>query len=445
MRHLHIRFAAIAVALLSFGLRAQAQGSNETAYDTNPNPDLSWVPHSILSLRLAANISLSKTPHLFWTISEQDIKGADIVLLRKNATGGVYLTDMEPYGCRKPPTANMSQDLELITATQTDTVTAFVFKRKIDTHSETFAYHGPDNRVARDVWLWDPENNFVQFVAPADVQTLVLRLSSKPYQIPMEGTLYSGAGNETQCAHFSANPDNYKRVFNPCGDVWAEWALGQGSLIMPNDVGKRFGNDSFYSPTLRKYDMGTLTLGTNFPLIKILHKWGKEISAKIVRNGREIIEFQNKSWDNGFQSIQKMVCNYDTTKSNETIVGGWATYSEMCYLFLSYYPAVSFPNCLPLAEDGTTECYYAGKSKRGLKQLPPGLQALPSDTNAPGAMCPAPFNVTATPPAPSSPSPSKSSNSTPVTGKPGSSVWWKPSCATQVWAVAAVAAAAMII
>ncbi|KXS20636.1 PHM/PNGase F [Gonapodya prolifera JEL478] len=576
-------FAVIVVCSFTLGARGQE--------------DLSWVPQPILALRLEGNITLSPTAHLFWSVNQAEgtatfaianrqpptwlgfglsetgsMRGADIALLRKNSSGGLYLTDMHASDF-VPPTEDMSQDLTLITAFQNDNITAFAFRRKIDAQcidedltvrlstnqwvitafgsTDNFAYHGPNNRAAKDLWLLDPQKNFVQFVAPTDAQTLELLGSSKPYTVPMEDTvycysfhtlpndtsyhvvmeeaitspavhhvvayrcsagaaakaraMYSGAGNETQCAHISLNPADGARVFNPCTQVWAAWGLGQGPLIMPDNVGKPFGNDTSYSPiflmleihydntrrlnitdqsgfrltytkTLRKYSMGTMTLGTDFPWITIpqgqasysvpgvcpqdctsqfttplnvfgnffhMHMWGKEMHAKVVRDGRELIDFRVRYWDNNIQSLQKVsnfalmpgdniqtVCTYDTTKSNGTVLGGYATYNEMCFLFLLYYPAVTLPTCL--VENSLTTCSYGGKSKITANQLPLGISLLPGEANAPGAMCPAPaVNV-------SSPAPPVSSNSSSPSAKPGGA----SSVAKSRWSLALVLAGA---
>ncbi|KAJ3339868.1 DBH-like monooxygenase protein 1 [Gonapodya sp. JEL0774] len=338
------------------------------------------------------------------------MKGADIALLQKNAQGDLYLTDMHAPDFVQP-LVDMSQDLKLLAASQNDNVTAFAFSRPIDAQcidedltvrlrtnqwfitaygsSQTFSYHGPSNRAARDVWLLHPEKNFRTFVPPPDAQYLDLNVSSTPMVIPMEDTLYCysfhtlpndttyhivmeeahvspvvhhivayrcsssqsvkaralyGPGNETRCAHISANPADASRVFNPCSQVWSAWGLGQGPLIMPDDVGKPFGNDTSFSPVyimlevhydntrrlnvsdlsgirytytkqLRKSNMGTLTMGTDFP-----HTWGKEIYAKVVRNGVEQGELGRvRYWDNNLQSMQ-LVDNYTILPGKSVLV-----------------------------------------------------------------------------------------------------------------------------
>ncbi|KAJ3340735.1 hypothetical protein HDU93_006405 [Gonapodya sp. JEL0774] len=240
--------------------------------------------------------------------------GADIALLRKDAADDLYLTDMHAYDFAEP-VADLAQNLKLLAAIQTSNVTAFAFSRPLDAQcldedltvrlltnqwvitaygsSQTLSYHGPNSRAGRNVRLLHPEKNIFNFVAPPDAQHFDVNISSTPFIVPMEDTIYCyslhtlpidgnyqiimeepivsplahhlivyactdseeqqaramyGTRNEMQCAHISARPEDRSKNFQICQSVWSGWALGQGPLVYPSDVGKPFGSDRTLSP-----------------------------------------------------------------------------------------------------------------------------------------------------------------------------------------------------
>ncbi|KAG8192031.1 hypothetical protein JTE90_025297 [Oedothorax gibbosus] len=216
-----------------------------------------------------------------------------------------------------------------------------------------------------------------------------------------------------QC-HRPNMPDAMKK----CEGVALAWGVGGEDLVLPPNVGlplnpgpskyymmeihydnpSRIGGivDSsgfrlYYTPQVRKYDAGTLMLGStvsprmfippgvreytvtghsnpacldpDMPQdgINVLgaflhaHLLGRRLKARHFRNGIELPPLgEDNNYDFNYQEYRyfpkevkflpgdqvTMECVYDSSERNVTTVGGESTQEEMCLLFLLYYPRI---------------------------------------------------------------------------------------------------------
>eukprot|EP00479_Gromia_sphaerica_P010311 TRINITY_DN46_c0_g1_i2.p1 TRINITY_DN46_c0_g1~~TRINITY_DN46_c0_g1_i2.p1 ORF type:complete len:457 (-),score=113.46 TRINITY_DN46_c0_g1_i2:98-1468(-) len=152
----------------------------------------------------------------------------------------------------------------------------------------------------------------------------------------------------------------------------------------------------YYTTELREVDAGVITLGNNatpqglilpplqeevhvvsdcperctagllepitiFSIHWHMHQVGKDIEFRIIREGVEILHLSMDHWDYNWQGYYEVdefeilpndrlitECRYDTRTRTDTTYGGDGTQDEMCYIFLSSYPAHAANACLSL-------------------------------------------------------------------------------------------------
>ncbi|XP_075413534.1 putative DBH-like monooxygenase protein 2 [Tenrec ecaudatus] len=303
--------------------------------------------------------------------------------------------------------------------------------------------HPDDLEVPEDTIIHDLE--IVDFLVPEDDTTyactfLPLPIVSKKHQIhKFEPKLTYH--NETMvhhilvyaCGNASTLPtgisDCYGAdpAFSLCSQVIVGWAVGGTSYQFPDDVGISIGTpldpqwirlevhysnfhnlrgiyDSsgirvYYSPRLRKYDMGVLQLGfftfpihfippgaesylsyglcksekfeeingTPVPDIQVFgyllhtHLAGRALKAVQYRNGKQIKTIcKDDSYDFNLQETRDLPkravikagddllveCHYQTLDRDTLTFGGPSTINEMCLIFLFYYPRNNISSCM---------------------------------------------------------------------------------------------------
>ncbi|XP_077020640.1 DBH-like monooxygenase protein 2 [Tamandua tetradactyla] len=303
--------------------------------------------------------------------------------------------------------------------------------------------HPDDLEVPEDTIIHDLE--ITDFLIPEDDTTyactfLPLPIVSKKHHIhKFEPKLMDH--NETMvhhilvyaCGNASALPtgisDCYGAdpAFSLCSQVIVGWAVGGTSYQFPDDVGISIGTpldpqwirleihysnfynhpgiyDSsgirmYYSPKLRKYDMGVLQLGfftfpihfippraesfmsyglcktdkfeeTNRAPVPDIHVYGyllhthlagRALQAVQYRNGTQLqIICKDDAYDFNLQETRDLPyrveikpgddllveCHYQTLDRDSLTFGGPSTINEMCLIFLFYYPRNNISSCM---------------------------------------------------------------------------------------------------
>ncbi|XP_027701964.1 putative DBH-like monooxygenase protein 2 [Vombatus ursinus] len=221
---------------------------------------------------------------------------------------------------------------------------------------------------------------------------------------------------------YGADPD-----FSLCSQVIMGWAVGGTSYQFPDDVGISIGTPmdpqwirlevhysnfhnlpgvydssgirAYFTPLLRKYDMGVLQLGfftfpihfippgaesfmsyglcrtekfeeingTPVPDIQVYgyllhtHLAGRSLQAVQYRNGKQIRTIcKDDAYDFNLQETRDMKervtikmgdellveCHYQTLDRTTLTFGGPSTINEMCLIFLFYYPRNNISSCM---------------------------------------------------------------------------------------------------
>nr|XP_018667907.1 DBH-like monooxygenase protein 1 homolog [Ciona intestinalis] len=238
--------------------------------------------------------------------------------------------------------------------------------------------------------------------------------------------------NEKDVTLLNTNHECYRLTspadFSDCVQIIAAWAVGGGPHILPPHVGYPLGNTSepvyamlemhydnpnlisgvsdqsgmriYYTPELRQYDVGILTIGQivnsysniipptissfkhygdcpaecletvmdeiGVDHIKVVggflhsHLLGRKLRVRHLRNGTELPNIlRDDSYDFDYQEghslteeviIRKgdalqVVCDYDSSGRSTYTTVGLATENEMCLGFLTYYPKVPLSIC----------------------------------------------------------------------------------------------------
>ncbi|KAG2444120.1 hypothetical protein HYH02_009061 [Chlamydomonas schloesseri] len=333
-----------------------------------------------------------------------------------------------------------------------------------------FAYHGPANRGQYEVVLLPNTTAQANQPLPANVQTLELKMPN--FTIPGNATTYQCVNlelphdakyhiyryepvidNTPFVHHFvawtcygvadaDAPPTPLGTPYDclgymECSEFYMGWAPGltkgeaeaQAALAFGGGTQKRYlalqihytnlqgvqgqvdssGFRVYYSPTLKKYDMGVLTLGTYDiavppgepsyttvpnvcpgacssqlaaagPVTLIesfyhMHKLGKSMITRHIRGGQELPPLGRRDYyDFAYQQPVQVpppartllpgdslitTCTYSGTGQTSVTKFGEASYEEMCFNFLYYYPyndSISY--CLTMSRDlgGMASC-----------------------------------------------------------------------------------------
>eukprot|EP00198_Chlamydomonas_reinhardtii_P003884 XP_001693220.1 dopamine beta-monooxygenase-like protein [Chlamydomonas reinhardtii] len=333
-----------------------------------------------------------------------------------------------------------------------------------------FAYHGPVNRGQAEVVLLPNATTQANLPLPADVQTLELKMPA--FTIPGNATTYQCVNLEMphdakyHVYRYEPIIDNTPYVhhfvawtcyglsdadapatplgspydclgYMECSEFWMGWAPGlnkvdaeaQAALAFGSGTPKRYlalqihytnlqgvqgqvdssGFRIHYSPTLKKYDMGVLTLGTHDiavpagapsyttapnvcpgtctsqlaaagPITLIesfyhMHQLGKSMVTRHVRGGQELSPLGTRDYyDFAYQAPVNVpppsrtllpgdslitTCTYSGVGRSNVTKFGEASYEEMCFNFLFYYPfndSISY--CITMDRDlsGMASC-----------------------------------------------------------------------------------------
>lgn len=205
----------------------------------------------------------------------------------------------------------------------------------------------------------------------------------------------------------------------------------------------------WYTPQLRANDMGVLTIGQNAQFLKLapgmqsvtvsgncpsvctnrlpadginimgaamhMHTLGRAMKLSLVRNNVASPLAAKAFYDFNHQGSQPVntkllqgdridvTCTYNTLSKTDFTLGGESTNEEMCYAFLSYWPATSndIRLCFDISEMspspyvGVGYCPLPGEDARSYKVFG---RPLPATTPAP-PLCAAPANNPTQPPA----------------------------------------------
>eukprot|EP01097_Dermamoeba_algensis_P010146 TRINITY_DN7393_c0_g1_i1.p1 TRINITY_DN7393_c0_g1~~TRINITY_DN7393_c0_g1_i1.p1 ORF type:complete len:322 (+),score=62.65 TRINITY_DN7393_c0_g1_i1:480-1445(+) len=207
----------------------------------------------------------------------------------------------------------------------------------------------------------------------------------------------------------------------PCDEFLQLWGVGGPPMAYPEEVGIPFDSSAqyvvlqihydnllgrsdvvdssgfkiYYTETLRKYDLGVMTLGSlsiNIPPQKTsvelvadcpssctegipstglkvvgsglhMHQLGRSIYTQIIRKGTELpdlgriphfdFNYQNiyspadASFDNIMPGDRLIThCEWSSLTSSKTVKFGEGTTDEMCFNFIFYYPKINFDTCI---------------------------------------------------------------------------------------------------
>jgi len=244
--------------------------------------------------------------------------GADIAVCRKNEAGNVLVEDRHASGFVLPM-MDVGQDLATLYTSQKDNVTSCLWSRPIVASclvedldvpldknawiiyahgtSNTFDYHGPEARLAKEVFLPNPSKMAGDTTEstpplPSDAQSVDLYITNDAKGIEIlqsEDTMYcytvhqlpsdaryhvvreeplidSVAAHhlilygctdaeyqraiknmplgETKCLQFS-NATQSRTQMNPCTVFWTGWASGGVATDLPANVGRPMGQGDF--------------------------------------------------------------------------------------------------------------------------------------------------------------------------------------------------------
>nr|XP_009936782.1 PREDICTED: DBH-like monooxygenase protein 2 [Opisthocomus hoazin] len=353
-----------------------------------------------------------------------ELPGSDIVIGGVFPNGSIYFSD-----CHVVDQATLeedeSQDYQLLSVTENETSTTMLFKRHLQT--------------------CDPNDLDITFAVPAEETKYACTFIPLP-RVKQKHHIYKFEPVITPhnitlvhhilvyaCGNASVLPSSIDDCYGPnpdfalCSQVLVGWAVGGESYQYPEEAAVSIGTpwdpqyvrleihysnfdllpgliDSsgirlYYTPELRKYDVGVLQTGIfTFPvhfippgaesyrsyglcnssqfdemngmLVPDLHVFayllhthlsGRGVKAAQYRNGEQLgIICEDNKYDFSLQEVRDMKetltvrpgdeilveCNFQTLDRSGITYGGPSTMNEMCLTFLFYYPRNNISSCM---------------------------------------------------------------------------------------------------
>ncbi|KAM6144563.1 putative DBH-like monooxygenase protein 2 [Phoenicopterus ruber ruber] len=353
-----------------------------------------------------------------------ELPGSDIVIGGVFPNGSIYFSD-----CHVVDEATLeedeSQDYQLLSVTENETSTTMLFKRHLRTCDPndldiSFAVPAEETKYACTfipLPMVKQKHHIYKFEPVITPHNITLVHHILVYACGNASVLPSGIDD---C--YGADPD-----FALCSQVLVGWAVGGESYQFPDEAAVSIGTpwdpqyvrleihysnfdllagliDSsgvriYYTPELRKYDVGVLQTGIfTFPVHFIppgaesyrsyglcnssqfdemngmpvpdlhvfayllhTHLSGRGVKAAQYRNGEQLgIICEDNKYDFRLQEIRDMKeiltiksgdeilveCNFQTLDRSEVTFGGPSTMNEMCLTFLFYYPRNNISSCM---------------------------------------------------------------------------------------------------
>ncbi|XP_025962062.2 DBH-like monooxygenase protein 2 [Dromaius novaehollandiae] len=353
-----------------------------------------------------------------------ELPGSDVVIGGVFPNGSIYFSD-----CHVVDEATLeedeSQDYQLLSLTEDETFTTMLFTRQLQTCDLndldiTFAVPAEETKYACTfipLPMVKQKHHIYKFEPVITPHNITLIHHILVYACGNASVLPSGIDD---C--YGADPD-----FALCSQVLVGWAVGGESYQFPDEAAFSIGTpldpqyirleihysnsdllpgliDSsgvriYYTPELRKYDVGTLQTGififpvhfippgaesyrsyglcntsqfdemngTPVPELHVFayllhtHLSGRGVKAAQYRNGEQLgIICEDNKYDFTLQEIRDMKeiltikpgdeilveCRFQTLDRSGITFGGPSTMNEMCLAFLFYYPRNNISSCM---------------------------------------------------------------------------------------------------